>query len=60
MNIDFDEVRMLRDDYVDALRAENAALSAVSAYLNDGGKDMKELKIAGESAEGLRRDDTRW
>jgi len=43
MNIDFDEVRMLRDDYVDALRAENAALSAVSAYLNDGGKDMKEL-----------------
>jgi hypothetical protein len=43
MNIDFDEVRMLRDDYVDALRAENAALSAVSTYLNDGGKDVKEL-----------------
>jgi|KBSMisStaDraftv2_1062788.scaffolds.fasta_scaffold1376699_1 hypothetical protein len=43
MNIDFDEVRMLRDDYVDALHAENAALFAVSAYLNGGGKDVKEL-----------------
>ena len=44
MNIDFDEIRMLRDDYVDALKAENAALSAVSAYLNEGGRDMKELQ----------------
>lgn len=43
MNIDFDEVRILRDEYVGALQAENAALSAVSAYLNGGGNDVKEL-----------------
>lgn len=44
MNIDFDEMRMLRDDYVDALHAENAALAAMSNYLSEGGKDPAEIQ----------------
>jgi len=44
MNIDFDEMRRLRDDYVDALHAENAALAAMSTYLSDGGRDAAEIQ----------------
>ena len=43
MNIDFDEIRVLREDYVAALHAENAALAAVSSYALGGGIDLKEL-----------------
>jgi hypothetical protein len=43
MNIDFDEIRVLREDYIAALHAENAAIAAVSAYALGGGVQLKEL-----------------
>jgi hypothetical protein len=44
MSVDFDQLRTLREDYIEALKRESEPLAAVSAYALAGGTDRQDLQ----------------